>query len=144
MVLLLFLLALGPGLRAQTRDNVLLVVNRNDPDSRAIADYYRPRRSIPAGNVCYLATTSDEEISWKTYVEQIEQPVGACLRNAGLQEKVLYIVTTMGVPLKVDGSGGSIFTSEHCSVDSELALLYSKLKGVQIQREGVVSNPFFM
>jgi uncharacterized protein (TIGR03790 family) len=144
MVPLLFLLAVVPGLRAQTGDNVLLVVNRNDPDSRAIADYYRPRRSIPAGNVCYLATTSDEEISWNTYVEQIERPVGACLRQAGLQEKVLYIVTTMGVPLKVDGSGGSLFTSEHCSVDSELALLYSKLNGVQFPRGGGVPNPFFM
>jgi uncharacterized protein (TIGR03790 family) len=144
MVPLLFLFALVPGLRAQTGDNVLLVVNRNDPVSRAIADYYRPRRSIPVGNVCYLATTSDEEISWNTYVEQIERPVGDCLRQAGLQEKVLYIVTTMGVPLKVDGAGGSFFTREHCSVDSELALLYSKLKGVQYARPGGVPNPFFM
>jgi uncharacterized protein (TIGR03790 family) len=144
MVPLLFLLALVPGLRAQTGDNVLLVVNRNDPVSRAIADYYRPRRSIPVGNVCYLATTSDEEISWNTYVEQIERPVGDCLRQAGLQEKVLYIVTTMGVPLKVDGAGRSFFTSEHCSVDSELALLYSKLKGAQYARPGGVPNPFFM
>ena len=95
MVLFLFLLAFVPGLRAQTGDNVLLVVNRNDADSRAIADYYRPRRSIPVANVCYLATTSDEEISWQTYVDEIERPVGACLRKAGLQEKVLYIVTTI-------------------------------------------------
>jgi len=144
MPLLLFLLALVPGLRAQTGGNVLLVVNRNDAGSRAVADYYRPRRSIPIANVCYLATTSDEEISWQTYVDQIERPVGECLRKAGLQEQVLYIVTTMGVPLKVDGSGGSLFTSEHCSVDSELALLYSKLKGVSYPRGGGIPNPFFM
>ena len=144
MVPLLFLLAVVPGLRAQTGDNILLVVNRNDADSRAIADYYRPRRSIPIGNVCYLATTSDETIYWNTYVDEIERPVGACLQKAGLQEKVLYIVTTLGVPLRVDGAGGSLFTSEHCSVDSELALLYSKLKGVQVPRPGGVPNPFFM
>jgi len=144
MVALLFLLALVPGLRAQTGDNVLLVVNRNDAVSRDVAEYYRPRRSIPFANVCYIATTTDEIISWQTYVEQIETPVGACLRKAGLQEQVLYIVTTMGVPLKVDGSGGSLFTSEHCSVDSELALLYAKLRGVQFPRGGGIPNPFFM
>jgi uncharacterized protein (TIGR03790 family) len=144
MLPLLLFLALVPGLWAQTGDHVLLVVNRNDPVSRAIADYYRPRRSIPIANLCYLATTSDEEISWDTYQEQIERPVGACLQKAGLQEKVLYIVTTMGVPLKVSGSGVSLMTSEHCSVDSELALLYSKLKGIQFPRGGGIPNPFFM
>ena len=144
MVPLLLLLALVPGLRAQTGDNVLLVVNRNDAVSLAVADYYRPRRSIPVGNVCYIGTTTDEEISWDTYVEQIERPVGDCLRKTGLQEKVLYIVTTMGVPLKVDGSGGSLYTAEHGSVDSELALLYSKLRGVQFARGGGIPNPFFM
>jgi len=140
----LLLLAPVPGLRAQTGDNVLLVVNRNDAVSRAIADYYRPRRSIPVRNVCYLATTSDAEISWTTYEEQIERPVGACLQKAGLQEDVLYIVLTMGVPLKVEGPPASLLTSEHCSVDSELALLYSKLRGVQFPRGGGVPNPFFM
>ena len=144
MVLVLLLLALVPGLRAQTGDNVLLVVNRNDAVSRAIGNYYRPRRSIPVGNVCYLATTSDEQIEWQTYVDEIERPVGDCLRKAGLQEKVLYIVTTMGVPLKVDGSGGSLYTSEHCSVDSELALLYAKLRGAPFARGGGIPNPFFM
>ena len=144
MLLLLLFLAFLPALRAQTGDQVLLVVNRNDPVSRAVADYYRPRRSIPVGNVCYLSTTSDEQISWQTYEEQIERPIGDCLRKAGLQEKVLYIVTTMGVPLKVSGSAGSLFTAEQCSVDSELALLYSKLKGARFQRGGGIPNPFFM
>ena len=37
MPLLLFLLAFVPGLRAQTGGNVLLVVNRNDAVSRAVA-----------------------------------------------------------------------------------------------------------
>src|ERR1035438_1865762 len=49
----------------------------------------------------------------------------------------------MGVPLKVDGPGSGQL-SEHASVDSELALLYSKLKGVHYVRTGGVPNPFFM
>jgi uncharacterized protein (TIGR03790 family) len=129
-------------LHAQAGSSVLLVVNSNDADSRRVAEYYRPRRSVPAENVCSLATTSAEEISWDVYQRQIETVVGNCLKKAGMVEKVLYIVTTQGVPLKVDGPGAAIHT-ERCSVDSELALLYGKLKGVQYPREGTVPNPLF-
>src|SRR5882724_4861579 len=105
VALLLLLFALVSQSPAQSGENVLLVANRNDPVSLQIADYYRPRRSVPARNVCYLATTSDEEIQWKTYENEIERPIADCLKRAGLQEKVLYIVTTLGLPLKVDGGG---------------------------------------
>ncbi|MCU1235900.1 MAG: hypothetical protein JWP63_3867 [Candidatus Solibacter sp.] len=128
---------------AQTGENVLLVVNKNDATSRQIADYYRPRRSIPVKNVCTIATTSDEEINWQVYEQQIERPIADCLKKAALVETVYYIVTTMGVPLKVDGPGSGQM-SEHASVDSELALLYGKLKGTRYQRAGAVPNPFFM
>jgi uncharacterized protein (TIGR03790 family) len=143
LLLLLILLVAVPSLRAQTGENVLLVVNRKDALSRQIGDYYRQKRSVPAANVCVLDTTSDEEIDWKTYRDQIERPVGDCLTKAGLQEKVLYIVTTAGVPLKVQGSGGSLTEAEQGSVDSELTLLYGKLKGSKFERKGAVNNPFF-
>jgi uncharacterized protein (TIGR03790 family) len=90
-----------------------------------------------------LSTTSEEEISWQVYQDQIERPISDCLTKAGLTEKVLYIATTMGVPLKVDGPGSGLL-SEHASVDSELALLYSKLKGATHSRSGGVPNPFYM
>ena len=130
-------------LRAQTGENVLLVVNKNDSVSQQIGEYYRPRRSVPVKNVCYLATTTDEEINWRIYEEQVERPIGECLTRAGLVEKVLYIVTTLGVPLKVDGPGAGMLT-ERCSVDSELALLYGKLKGQTYRRPGTLQNPLYM
>jgi uncharacterized protein (TIGR03790 family) len=142
LVTLLVLLA-APLLRAQTGENVLLVVNRKDELSRQIADYYRPRRSVPAGNVCYLDATTAEEIDWRTYQAQIERPVGDCLTKAGLREKVLYLVTTAGVPLRIQGSEGSLSDAEEGSVDSELALLYAKLKGSKFVRKGALVNPFF-
>ncbi|MGP8246079.1 MAG: TIGR03790 family protein [Bryobacteraceae bacterium] len=138
----LCLLVSASGLFAQTGENVLLVVNRRDRVSREIGDYYRPPRSVPVKNVCYLDATSDEEIPWDTYLREVEQPIARCLQQGGLREKILYIVLTKGVPLKVDGSGGSIQTAEHASVDSELSLLYGKLHGAQVGREGVIGNPF--
>jgi uncharacterized protein (TIGR03790 family) len=129
-------------IHAQSGENVLLVINKNDAVSRQIGDYYRPRRSVPVKNVCYLNSTNDEEINWKTYEEQVERPVGECLTKGGLTEKVLYIVTTMGVPLKVDGPGVAMLT-DRCSVDSELALLYGKLKGQSFRRTGGLTNPLY-
>jgi uncharacterized protein (TIGR03790 family) len=128
---------------AQTGANVLVIVNGNDPGSREVGEYYRARRSIPAKNICTLTTTAQEEIDWHTYQQQIEQPVGECLRRNGLQESVLFLVTTLGVPLKVSGAGTGT-TAEYASVDSELTLLYGKLKGQSFERSGTVSNPFYM
>jgi uncharacterized protein (TIGR03790 family) len=138
----LLLLAMAEKAPAQTGQDVLLVVNGNSTVSRQIGDYYRPRRSIPVKNVCYLATVPDEEITWETYQQQIETPIGECLKKAGLTETVLYIVTTLGLPLKVDGMGTRM-AAEHASVDSELTLLYSKLKGMQFPRAGPMPNPYF-
>src|SRR5690349_12062347 len=95
VAMLLLLFALACASPAQTGENVLLVANRSSAVSLQIAEYYRPRRSIPAPNVCYLATTAEEEIPWKTYAEEIERPIANCLKKGGLQEKVLYIVTTL-------------------------------------------------
>jgi len=130
-------------LHAQGGESVLLVVNHADNLSRRIADYYIPKRGIPLKNVCRLnIPAATEEISWDAYTEQIERSVARCLIKAGLREQVLYIVTTMGVPLKVNGSGEGQVT-EACAVDSELALLYSKMKGKQFPRVGAVPNPFY-
>jgi len=142
MLLLAILLLVTP-LCSQTGENVLLVVNRKDALSRQVADYYRPRRSVPAANVCYLESSTDEEIDWTTYQKDIEQPVGNCLTKAGLREKVLYIALTAGIPLKIQGTGGTLEVAEQGSVDSELTLLYQKLKGSKLLRKGALTNPFF-
>jgi uncharacterized protein (TIGR03790 family) len=45
--------------------------------------------------------------------------------------------------LKIQG-GGSRMSAEYASVDSELTLLYGKMKGAAFVHRGVVPNPFFM
>jgi uncharacterized protein (TIGR03790 family) len=129
-------------LPAQTAANVLLVVNETDSLSRRIGDYYIHKRGIPLKNVCRLDVSSAETISWETYQTRIEAPVGAYLRRYRLADQVLYIVTTMGVPLKISGEGSGL-EAEGASVDSELTLLYAKSKGVYFARAGIVRNQFF-
>ena len=139
---LAFLLLVSPVV-AQTGENVLLVVNKNDALSRQVAEYYQPRRSVPAANLCYLDTANVEEIDLITYMSGIEAPVAQCLTKAGLQEKVLYIAIAAGVPLKIKGPVKSLQETEAGSVDSELALLYGRMKGAKYDRKGTVPNPFF-
>lgn len=55
---------------------------------------------------------------------------------------ILYIVTTQGVPLGVNGEGKEL-QQTNASVDSELTLLYAKLHGSTIDPVGPVGNPFF-
>ncbi len=56
-------------------------------------------------------------------------------------EKVLYIVTTYGVPLRIQGSGGEL--AEQASVDSELTLLYSELHGKTTRIGGGCTESIF-
>lgn len=136
------MLLLSPALWGEVTHQILLVVNDADPSSKQVAGYYRDRREIPTHDICTLNTTPAEEITWDIYLKEIEDPIAACLKNGHLTETVLYIVTTMGVPLKITGPGSGM-TAEYASVDSELTLLYSKMKGFAHGRAGPIPNPFF-
>jgi uncharacterized protein (TIGR03790 family) len=133
-------LAAAPALTQM--DRVMLVVNDNSPLSRQIGEYYVRRRGVAPKNVCHIKTKLDEEISREDYDRQIARPIGAFLRKEGLEESIYYIVTTAGVPLRVQGTDGLDGTI--ASVDSELTLLYSDQKtGRPHAINGVIVNPFF-
>ena len=142
---LLFLLGLSPHSLAQTGANVLLVVNGSSAISRQVGEYYRPRRSVPAGNVCTLSgPPKTRKSTGKPMSARSKHRSATVSRRPPSPNPVLYIVLTMGVPLKVRGSGGEFLTREGASVDSELALLYAKMKGTQFQRAGPIRNPYYM
>jgi len=130
-------------LLAQTPANTLVVVNDSSLVSRRIAEYYVGKRSIPLANVCHLKVSGDEGISREVYDKAIEAPVAAYLTAHGLREQILYIVTTLGLPLRVDGTGTSDWDTSTCAVDSELTLLYAKMRGEKFKASGPLPNPFF-
>ena len=122
--------------------SVLLVVNDNSSLSRNIADYYARRRSIPQSNICHIRAAEDETIPRDQYDTQIAAPIAQFLRKSGLMETVLYVVTTMGVPLRVMGTGE--MDGDQAAVDSELTLLYADMKrGAPHAIKGSLPNPFF-
>ncbi len=142
MLLRFFVLLVSPILlRGQTPDSVLIVVNQPSALSRKIGEYYAERRRIPASNICRLNASTEEEISRSDFNDQIANPIQNYLRGHHLSEKVLYIVTTAGVPLKVRGNLG--MSAEAASVDSELTLLYFDLHGRAHAVPAGIANPFF-
>jgi uncharacterized protein (TIGR03790 family) len=138
----LFALLIFPSLLlAQPSDSVLVVINQASPLSREIGEYYAQRRHIPAANLCRLNAPLEEEISRSDFDDRVARPILDYLRGHGLAEKILYIVTTLGVPLKIRGSGG--VTAEAASVDSELTLLYFDAHGRPHPLPAGIANPFF-
>jgi len=123
--------------------NVLVVVNQNSQLSKSIGSYYISRRGIPPNNVCSIRTSEVEGIDRPAYLKQIEGPIGRCLRDKNLVQQVLYIVTTGGVPLRIEGVSAGVNGTEIAAVDSELTVLYAKLRGDKVQIPGAVNNPFF-
>ncbi len=122
---------------------MLVVVNRQSDISKQIGAYYSKKREIPAANLCIINTAPNEAIERKVYNEEIEAPIVAFLKKARLQEQILYIVTTSGVPLKIVGEDAGKLTNTGASVDSELTLLYTHLHGGKTTLPGPINNPFF-
>jgi uncharacterized protein (TIGR03790 family) len=137
--LLLFVAATAWG---QTAENVLVVVNKRSTVSQRIGQYYVHKREIPLANVCNIDTEEKETIERPVYTKEIEGLIGGCLEKDGLHESILYIVLTQGVPLRVTGPDNGL-QSEIASVDSELTLLYLKMRGKTFPVAGPLNNPFF-
>jgi uncharacterized protein (TIGR03790 family) len=113
-----------------------VVVNRGERVSEEIAEYYVHRRKIPSANVCRIRAPRTEQITRREYEAWVEPGVMNCLKKGDLKERIDYIVTTKGVPLRITGT-------DSAAVDSELTLLYDKLNGKEHPLEGKAPNPFF-
>lgn len=127
--------------RAQTGENVLVVANEAVPGSVQIAERYVQARGVPAGQLLRLTTSTSPQVSRDEFEREIQEPVGAWLGKQGAQDRILYIVLTRGVPLRIAGSAGRNGTA--ASVDSELALLYRRLTGAPVIPNGPTPNPYF-
>ncbi len=136
-----FLCVAARAASAQTGANVLVVANEQSERSVKIAEYYAQKRAIPAAQVLKLHIPADEEIDRATYVRQIEMPLATWLSKNDAQDRILYIVLTKDVPIRVAGTPGRRGTV--ASVDSELTLLYRKMTGAGVPVPGSVPNPYF-
>lgn len=122
-------------------DTVLILANARSALSKNIAEYYARQRGVPGGNICYLPMSTSETVDRTAFQKEIEGPLATCLTQRRLTEKILYIVTTSDVPLRVTGKIAA--DGDNAAVDSELTLLYSKLHGIRHPLNGFVPNPLY-
>src|SRR5437764_424802 len=71
---------------------VVLLVNRNMPDSSSVADHYRVKRGVPKENVIDLDLPKSEDISRRDYDAKIVAPVRAALADRKERVKVLLCI----------------------------------------------------
>jgi uncharacterized protein (TIGR03790 family) len=96
---LAFLFAFASPASALEPKDVWLVVNKNVPESRQVADHYIAKRDVPKANVVELDLPKSEDISRADYDAKLAGPLRDALKEHKDRAKVL--VTTYGVPLRV-------------------------------------------
>jgi uncharacterized protein (TIGR03790 family) len=131
-----------PTAAAQSAENVAIVVNQNSSVSQRIGEYYARKHALPSTNVIRIKTSTDETVDRLTYLTTIETVIAAALTRQNLQDRILYLVLTKGIPLRVSGTNGVQGTT--ASVDSELTLLYRRLTGQIAPIPGRIDNPYFL
>ena len=144
VLLLALFVAIAPATAtfAQSSANVLVVVNEASADSIAIANHYARARNLPAGQILRLKVATGDDIDRTSFDQDVHAPIATWLQQHAAQDRILYIVLTKGIPLRIRGTAGRAGTV--ASVDSELTLLYRRLTGEAVALDGRVDNPYFV
>jgi uncharacterized protein (TIGR03790 family) len=136
------LLSVSAPVHAQSGENVAVVINDASAASQRIGEYYVRKRAVPSGNVIHIQAPTAEEITPQEFASTIEGPIAAAFTRGDLEDRILYIVLTKDVPLRIKGTGGQNGTV--ASVDSELTLLYRRMTGAVTAAAGPLANPYFL
>jgi uncharacterized protein (TIGR03790 family) len=124
----LFLLIFTSSLYAQQPvdyDDVAVLMNLNDSTSIVIGEYFAAQRSVPQQNLIYVTAPARETINPAEF-QEVRTQVESYLQTNDLVDKINYIVTTKGVPLRVSGTGSGLDVTA-ASFDAELTLILSHL-----------------
>lgn len=99
-ILLCVLASATPALAVLRADELLLIVNRNVPESRALAEHYARVRGVPNGRILELDLPVGEHLGRNAFNENVRSVVRARLaeESAG---KTRCLLTFHGVPLIV-------------------------------------------
>jgi uncharacterized protein (TIGR03790 family) len=142
-------------------DDVLLVTNTNSPDSIAISDYFKSKRTIT--HEVFIQASTSETVSYDVYNQTIQTPIVNYLVSNGLSSSINYIVLTKGVPIKIwqyypaRTECGSYLTNGSCSyyvnyanktysasVDSTLVIANGNyFVNRRVKSNSILTNPMY-
>jgi uncharacterized protein (TIGR03790 family) len=126
---------------ASDYSDVAVVVNSNSQVSLTIGSYFQSARGIPQINIIPVHTTTAETITDSDFVS-LRNQIESYLRINNLTDSINYIVTTKGVPLRIDRGDLGAASSASASVESELMCVLGP-ESAQIGGAGGVSSPYF-
>lgn len=103
------LLLVAPAARALGPHEILLLVNRNSPDSTAIAREYCRLRGVPEPNLVlldlpYPAGKVPVEIAAADFTRLIWDPATAAAKARGIQDHILAWVYSVDFPVRIAGN----------------------------------------
>ena len=122
-------------------DDVAVIVNTNSQASQTIGDYFKAKRSIPASNIIYVNVSQSEEIDDAEF-QSLRSQVESHLQANNLVNSINYLVTTKGVPLKVNRGDTFSTSSPSASVESELSLILGS-NASSIGGSGRIYSPYY-
>lgn len=95
-------LALVPsGALALSARDLVVVYNRNVPDSQAVASYYAEKRQVPPDNLVGVEISPTEDMSRREFDEKLIPPVRALVDKLKTQGRTPAILLVYGIPLRV-------------------------------------------
>jgi len=88
-------------------DEILIIANANHSGSLSIAQYYCAKRGVPVDNILTLplGTELSYTITRANYEKQLAEPIRERLLSLGSSGHINCLLTTYGVPIKVEGRG---------------------------------------
>jgi uncharacterized protein (TIGR03790 family) len=126
----LSLLVLTGSVSALEPKEVFLLVNKNLPASKEVAEHYCQKRGVPADNIIVLDVPTSEDITRKDYDAKIVGPVRAALKDKKDLARVLLSIH--GVPLRVGGAeSNDDEKAEIKKLDPAIKEKQAQLKAVQ-------------
>ena len=97
----LILLISATPLFALEPQNIMIVANKDMPESISVAKHYASKRKVPDENIILLSLPKGEDILRVDFETKLAEPLREALKSK--KDKIKVLLTVYGVPLRVGG-----------------------------------------
>jgi len=133
---LLFVLLFTATTFALEPSEILVVANRDIPQSVQIAEYYCQKRKVPRDNILALplGQKNDNTIARDSYEKSLAEPLRKKLAQYRFPNRIRCLLTVYGVPIKVTGRGPA------AAMENKLAQLEKSARRLKQKIEAAKQN----
>lgn len=132
----------GVARAALTADDLVLIVNKQQPDGRRLAELYAKARGVPDGRIIELDIPDTVDMAREFYETSVADVVRGQLQSRGLAGKAKCLVLFYGVPLRVRERDSTPLerTEVDTVINPAIATLQAQLKAAAIKLETVAMS----